>query len=246
MAFMGRGDIPSIDIDIDDDNVSNSDYGRRYRAGWFHVYYYIPLDNTYVQMEMIAAIIIFIIVGISYLVSYKSSIVDPIEGVKKAFFNTSIVITLALMILVILANYFSKEKKVLIKRLATIAIVALVMILGVGIGKIYLDSKYNRNTFEKFYIQEYGNETDKKNKKERIDLSLSGFDVKSEKKYYIDECMKAYNIFTIRTYLVLLMDLLLIVLIIYQIYKVYRIQEKRDKLEKDDIVVYDEEENVKF
>ena len=42
------------------------------------------------------------------------------------------------------------------------------------------------------------------------------------------------------------LNVLLIILLIYQIPKVSRIQEKRDKLSKDDEILFDEEENVKF
>ena len=45
-----------------DNNNDNRHNGRMYyRGGFFRMYYYIPLDNTYVIFQMIAAIIIFTI-----------------------------------------------------------------------------------------------------------------------------------------------------------------------------------------
>ena len=77
-------------------------------------------------------------------------------------------------------------------------------------------------------------------------MSIGEIKIKSEKEYYIDECVKAYNIFSIRMYGIIGLNVLLIILLIYQIPKVSRIQEKRDKLSKDDEILFDEEENVKF
>ena len=51
MAFMGRGDRPSIG----DNNTSNCQHGAPFLYSRF--YYYIPLDNTYVIMELIATFI---------------------------------------------------------------------------------------------------------------------------------------------------------------------------------------------
>lgn len=51
MAFMGRGDRPSIG----DNNTSNCQHGGPFLYSRF--YYYIPLDNTYVIMELIATTI---------------------------------------------------------------------------------------------------------------------------------------------------------------------------------------------
>ena len=51
--------------------------------------------------------------------------------------------------------------------------------------------------------------------------------MKTEKEYYIDECVKAYNIFSIRMYVLVGINVLLIILLIYQIFKASKIQEKR-------------------
>ena len=145
-----------------------------------------------------------------------------------------------ILFFLILANFFSKDKKILIKRLAIILIIALLLILSIGIGKIYLDKTYTRNKFEQFYLQSNWNEEG------RIDFGSAGFSIKSAKDYYIDESIKAYNVFTIKTYAIITMDLLLIVLILFQMYKLLKRQERKSKIEKDDVIVYDEEENVKF
>lgn len=65
--------------------------------------------------------------------------------------------------------------------------------------------------------------------------------MKMEKEYYFDECAKAYNIFSIRTYGIIEINILLIILLIYQISKVSKIQEKRDSLSKDNANLFDED-----
>ena len=193
---------------------------------------------------MIVTIIIFITAGITFLSTYKPSIIDPIENTKRILINTYILITLALLVLTILANYFSKDKNALIKRLIVILSLSVITILVFFGIKANMDSTYTKNKFEQIYIQEYGEQNSES--KSKFDIGLTGMQMKTEKEYYIDECVKAYNIFSIRMYGIIGLNVLLIILLIYQIPKVSRIQEKRDKLSKDDEILFDEEENVKF
>ena len=234
MAYMGRGGFGGF----------GNDKRRYYGSGLFRMYTYIPLDNTYVIFQMIVTIIIFVTAGITFLYTYKPSIIDPIESTKKILINTYIVITLALLVLTILANYFSKDKNALIKRLIVIlslSVITILVFLGI---KANMDSTYTKNKFEQIYNQEYSEQNS--DSESKIVVSIGEIKIKSEKEYYIDECVKAYNIFSIRMYGIIGLNVLLIILLIYQIPKVSRIQEKRDKLSKDDEILFDEEENVKF
>lgn len=58
--------------------------------------------------------------------------------------------------------------------------------------------------------------------------------------------MKLYNIFEIKTYGILGIHLLLNILFIYQISKVLKLRDKKDKINKDDLVLLDEEQHVKY
>lgn len=234
MAYMGRGGFGGF----------GNDKRRYYRGGLFRIYTYIPLDNTYVIFQMIVTIIIFVTAGITFLYTYKPSIIDPIESTKKILINTYILITLALLVLTILANYFSKDKNALIKRLIVILLLSVITILVFFGIKANMDSTYTKNKFEQIYNQEYSEQNS--DSESKIVVSIGEIKIKSEKEYYIDECVKAYNIFSIRMYGIIGLNVLLIILLIYQIPKVSRIQEKRDKLSKDDEILFDEEENVKF
>lgn len=254
MAYMGRGGFSSfgggglgggLGPNDNDNNNDNRHNGRMYyRGGFFRMYYYIPLDNTYVIFQMIAAIIIFTIAGITFLATYKPSVIDPIEDTKRILMNTYIIVTLALLVLTLLANYFSKDKNALIKRLIVILSLSVITILVFFGIKANMDSIYTKNKFEQIYIQENGEQTS--DSKSKFDIGLTGMQMKTEKEYYVDECVKAYNIFSIKMYGIVAMNVFEIILLFYQISKVSQIQDKRDRLSKDDAILFDKEENVKF
>ena len=63
MAFMGRGEAPNIGNN-DKDNVPDNAI-RRYRY-YMGPRYYVPLDNTYVIMQMIVTFIILIVGVITF------------------------------------------------------------------------------------------------------------------------------------------------------------------------------------
>ncbi len=237
MAYMGRGGFSSFK------RGENNNRGY-YRRGFFGVYYYIPLDNTYVIFQMIASIIIFIIAGITFLTTYKSPVVDTIADIKKSLINSHIIIILVLLGFTLLANYFSKDKYALIKKLVIIIIISIITILTFFGIKVNMDSIYTENKFAEIYEQEYTES--KTSDKNKIDIGLTGVSIKSEKEYYIDKCIEAYNVFTIKMYSSFAINGFLIILLIYEIIKVLNIQEKKDRLSKDDAILFDEEENIKI
>ena len=258
MAYMGRGGFSSSGGNFNGGTNSNNNFNNNgnnnnnnmqnrnendYRYSMFRVYTYVPVDNTYVIIEMIAAIIIAIVAGLAFVFTYKSPIEDPILHTKKVFMNTYLITILVLMGLVILANLFSKDKDSLIERLIAILAISIIVILCcVGI-KVKLDSIYVSSKFEEIYDQTYGN---KNSSKTRIDIGLGGMDIKSEREYYVEKCVESYRVFSARMYGVICINLFIIVLLVYQIYKVFNLEEKKNKLTKDDAVLFDDEENVKF
>lgn len=252
MAYMGRGGFSSFGMrgiggglgKPDNNDNDNNAYNERryYRGGLFRMHFYIPLDNTYVIFQMIMTFIIFTVAVIAFFVSYKSVIPDPIEKMKNIILSTHTILILSLLVITLLLNYFSRNINVLIKRLLIILLISIItLITFLGI-KIYLNSIYTNNKFEQIYEEKY--KIDKYDSKQRVDII--DMKIKNQKEYFIDECMKMYYIFSIKTYGIMILNTLLIVLLIYQIIKVSKIQEKKDRLSKDDAIVYDEEENVKI
>lgn len=246
MAFMSRGSMPSEGNNNIGDGGDNNFNENGYRRPYFYrrFYYYIPLDNTYVMMQMIVTFIILIVGGITFLAAYKSTIIDPIENIKKLFINAHLIVTVIFLAITFIINLSSKTESDLLKRLVLIAIVSIITMLVFLVIKLNLDTTYTEIRFEEFYTERHTNvET---NEKSKIDIGITGVSIKTEKEYYIDECMKLYNIFKIKSYGTLGLHLLLNILLIYQILKVQKIQNKKEKLNKDDLILFDEEQNIKI
>ena len=161
MAYIGRGSSP------------NQGKGSHFYTGRIH--YYIPLDNTYVIMQMIVTFII---------------LIEPF-GIK-----------------------------------------------------LDLDNTYTPSKFEQFFTEQ--NATETINKKSKIDIGMTGVSIKTEKEYYIDECIKLYNIFKIKSCGTLGLHFLLNILLIYQIIKFQKTKENKNKYDKDNLILFDEEQNVKI
>ena len=231
MAFKDRGNIPSIDLN--DEAFINHPY-RYWR-------YYIPLDNTYVLMQMAVTFIILICGVFSFIAFYKSSISDPIISTKNLYINTHIFIILALLITTLIINSFSKSKQILIKRLIILLIVSIIITITFFTIKFNMDYTYTYNKFEQLYENlEINNETGLS----KIGVGLGGMTIKTEKEYYIDECIKLYNIFKIKTYGILTLNILLDVLLGYQISKISKLEETKNKQDKDDQILFDEDQGI--
>lgn len=203
MAFMGRGNFPSIRNDnVGDSQNNDKERHSHYRGyGYYRrAYYYVPLDNTYVIMQMIATFIILIVGLVTYFTTYKSTIIDPIEGTKRLFTNAYLIIIGILLAITLLTNFFSKNELSLIKKLASIFVISIVIMLTFLGIKLKLDNTYTRDKFEQIYTQQNINVSSNETSKSKIDIGLTGISIKTEKEYYIDECAKLYGIFSVKAY----------------------------------------------
>lgn len=250
MAFVGRGNFPSMGSDNNGDNNSNENNNNIHRGPYFYrrFYYYIPLDNTYVIMQMIVTFIILICGAIAFITTYKSTIIDPIEDIKKLFINAHLIVLVIFLGITFIIHYSSKNESTLLKRLIVFSIISIItMLIFFGI-KLNMDATYTKDKFKEFYSEQ--NIEDESSKKDitnqKIDVGITGVGLKTEEEYYVDECVKLYGIFKTKTYVILGLHLLLNILLIYQVLKVSKIQGKKEKISKDDAVLFDEEQNVKF
>lgn len=211
-------------------------WGRRHR-NYFKDYV------DFVVMDTIATYIIIIVGFIVYLVTYKSKVIDPIANIKREYIIISSITILMLMIITSLITIFSKNKKSLLKRLLIIFLVSIIFtMIFIGI-RINMDNKYSKAKFEQIYDEQ---NIDDSGEKTRIKISITEIGFISERDYFIEECVKIYKMFQTKTYGIFALYLLLDIILFYQIIKVFKIQEQRDRVAKDDIVLFDEEENIKF
>lgn len=251
MAYMGRGGFSPRGSSGGNGNTSGGSRnsglqssGERMR-GYFRshrVHYYIPLDNSYFVIQMVLTFLIIIIGAITYIVTYKSSIIDPIEGIKNTFLNSYLITIAVLLIITFVLHYVCEDEDVLIPWLTIVFIISLIVMAGFFKYKLDMDKTYTSAAeFGRIYMQENSG-----NGKTMLTIGLSGASLKTQKEYYISECVALYRNFTIKVYSVLVMHALLNILLIYQITRVIKRDSKIDRLEKDDLIVYDDEQNIKM
>ena len=148
--------------------------------------------------------------------------------------------------------YRNKEKRNRMIMLIAVLVLSLITMFSFFFVRLSFDSKYNNQYFDSIYISEHpeeikDNTKDKLNfKKQHIDLTLAGPQLKTDAEFYTSECMEMYNIFKVKTYLIGGAHLLINILLVLQIIKLMSIDKKREQLEKDDAIVYDPEQNVHF
>lgn len=255
MAFMARGEGPSLNhntpnIGVNNvgKNPSNNQVREPYYRGPIWFVSVIPLDNTYVIMQMIVFFIMLIAFFLFFIFARKSAVTDTIADVKNLFVNLYLVV-MALIFALTAFAYRTKEKGNRMIMLIAVLVLSLITMFSFFFVRLNLDSQYNSQYFDNVYISEHPEEnvTDKSSlNKKRIDLTLAGPQLKTDAEFYTSECMEMYNIFKVKTYLISGVHLLINILLALQIMKLMNIDKKREQLEKDDAIVYDPEQNVHF
>lgn len=255
MAFMARGGGPSLNHNTPNmgvnnigENPSNKQVREPYYRNRVWFLYVIPLDNTYVIMQMVLFFIMLIAFLLFFLFARKSAVTDTIEDVKNIFINLYLVV-MALILALTAFAYRNKEQRNRMIMLITVLVLSIVTMFSFFFVRLNMDSQYNSQYFDSVYISEHPEENtkDKSNSnKKRIDLTLAGPQLKTDAEFYTSECMEMYNIFKVKTYLISGVHLLINILLALQIIKLMSIDKKREQLEKDDAIVYDPEQNVHF
>ena len=239
--FRNRGELPNIDIGNDN---GNSGYNApHYSHYWRHRYIIIHYDKTFIAMELISAFLIILIAVAVYLFAYQITFYDPIAEMKETFLTFQLVSIIVTVVLAGLITILSKRKETIIKGLKLVGIISLlIMFIHLGL-KIYLDNVYNEETFGEFYeTYESGNDTNSK----KVTVGLSGIKYLDDKETYIENSVSAYTNFKIKTILYMSIELIMICVLFYLAHRLANMEEKKEELYKDDAVLFDEEENIKF
>jgi len=192
----------------------------------------------------LAGFFVILIAFFIYAINYKTTFIDPIETLKSSYMTilfTSMLISLLFTVICVL---FSKSKETLISNLKIIIILTALTIFILLIGKITIDSTYNENEFSKIYSQIDFSEEE--TAKQYIDISLSSIKLSNHKELFIEQNLKAYGYFKLKTSLGLIVYTLLIGANIYLISHISRVQEMINISNRDAEILFDEEENLKF
>lgn len=241
--FRNRGEVPNINTG---NNGGNGGYSSpHYSHYWNGRRIVIKYDKTFVAIELICVFIILLTVMAVWLFTYQVSFVDPIATIKNNFLTAQVVSIAISLLATGLVTFFTKSKERLIKKLRIIAISSiLIVIVFLGI-KLYINNKYNENTFGEFY-EKYEQTNDSNKTSNKIDLGISGIKISSAKESYINESISAYTNFSVKTILYTIIHILVVIVIFYLSYRLSSIERKKERLTKDDAILYDEEENIRF
>ena len=104
-----------------------------------------------------------------------------------------------------------------------------------------VSGKYNEQEFSNMYEQY---EASSENENKRVVGLFTG--IKTVKEAYIQDNTNAYLNFKVKTVTYIVIYILTILVMIYLAYRLKKNEDQKDRLEKDDEILYDEEENVKM
>lgn len=107
-------------------------------------------------------------------------------------------------------------------------------------------TNYNENKFSELYETSEIKEYEKSNKKQNISIGLDGIKLTDLKQSYIDENIMAYKFFSYKSIAITILYIIVIVFNIAMIIRLLKMQEKNERLNKDDSILFDEEENIKI
>ena len=243
--FRNRGETPNINIG--QGNNGHAGYSApHYSRYWNGRYFIINYDKSFVAISLIMTFIILITGFCTYLFAYKLPFEDPIAGVKSNFLTSQLILLATPIILTVLAVFLTKSNKQnFIKYLRIISVLSLISILILLGVKFNLDNKYNSEDVFASYYNEYEAENNDEDSK-KISIGLSGINISSPKQAYITKSKDAYTNFTIKTMIYIFLQFLTVIFILYFSFRIEHIEERKDKLKKEDEVLFDTEQNVKF
>lgn len=250
--FRNRGEIPNINKGENNTNngINTGDQKGGYSAPHYTFYrrriLFIKYDKTFLAIEIIATLLIFLIAFVTYLFAYEVNFNDPISKLKETFTTAQMIIIAISTIAVFLITFLAKSKEKLIKGLKIIGIISLIAVfICLGI-KLYLDNKYNKEMFEKFYETYENPEGKENNTSKQVITGLAKIETLDEKEAYVKNSEKAYTNFKVKTTVFIVTQILIVLLIFYLIHRLSVVERKKEKLYRADDVLFDDEQNVKY
>ncbi len=238
--YRNRGKVPDVSPDKGGGGYRAPHYGY-YRKRFLIITY----DSKFLEIEMISVFIILAIMFGAFIFAYKIEFNDPIASVKSNYLLAQIIligITILVTVLVTIMTKSNKDNLILNLRLiATVSILIIAILLGV---KVYIDGQYKSEEVYAEFYEQYEKENDDDSK--HMTLSLTGAKYQTSQETYIENSVDSYNIFTIKSIIYMVLHILLVVLIFYLAHRLAVIEDKKDEVTKNDDVLFDDEENVKF
>ncbi|MBQ8298499.1 MAG: hypothetical protein IJX99_01265 [Clostridia bacterium] len=248
MAFRGRGGFPGGRRSSTGNSGNLGNKGSRiYRRGGFFSGrpYGRPIYITYnCNAVLVMEVVILLVALFLYLYNFESVYIrDPIEYAKTSFLDVQFGGTLLYTILLLIINALRDVPEKALKCFVGVFVLAIIFCSSVGVAKLNMDNKYTEEKFAEMYSEVYFKDKTNGN---LLNISLDGV-VKTEanEDIFKRECESLYKSFTLKVMVGFFVQFVLLLLNGYLIIKVAKSKEKFDKAQKENEVLFDEEQNIK-
>ena len=188
-------------------------------------------------IEITIITIIFIIALVLYWVIITTKFEDPIATTKNNFITAQLQLIGISVITTTIVIILTKNKRKQIRNLTIVVLISIIMIIMQVGAKIYIDNKYDQKAFEQLY--EIHKENNDKYYKD-ISISFSGVNIIGAKESYVKKSISSYNIFKIKTIMLISIHLLIVIFMLYKINKLELSEKNKTNIVKNDIF-YDKE-----
>lgn len=248
--FRNRGSLPHIEFNQgrnnDKDDNSQGFHVPHYSNYWNGYYYVVHYDAKLVIIQVAVYAIFLLIAIIVYLYKYNGLPDDPLMQVKNAILGMQLIQICVTIGVAALAMFLSKNKEKLIRTLKALAIISIFLSITITGIKLYMDTQYNDEKFAQFYEQYERSKGNYTETARAIFNKAWTLELIDSKEAYIRDSKSAYLQFTVKQVLYIIINILIAIGILILSDKISKIEENKERLAKDDIVLNDEEENVKY
>ena len=236
MAYKGRGS-GGMRRTYSSSSVGGFGHSSRHFGFGIHVgprVYMFRDYSQYLMSQVISCVIIGIIILISVLIcvfSYESLYIhDPIAYAKSNFLDLQFGGFAVSIILLIFALTKRKTSKHAFKLISGTIFALIAIVLITMLGFFNFENEYNEEKFSEMYSESYIKDETILNKKE----------------VFLQECNKLQESFSRKVIGITILEYGIILVDIYLLFTELSLQKRYAQIEKENEVLFDEEENVKI
>lgn len=226
------------------------EYGANLAHSWnrkVKFNYYLFVEGANVVSFIFALLIVCIVVFIYWLVA-PATFPDVIENVKKLYLYSGLLASFIITSLILVFSIWSKNEKKLVAHMVFTLVLTIVTIITLLGTKAYMNSIYTEEKFEEFF-QEYCVENqilDRQKEKVKYDINVwkAKIEQKNLKDVYLQENMKLYQTFTIKSWGNIAILIGILILNVYMLKRIAVAIRYKNMLEKNDNILEDDEIDI--
>lgn len=197
--------------------------------------------RSYIVLETLAVVMIFLLCRIVYIVSYKTTLKNPLENMQETFFKAQLIAILICLVMTACGIIFLKTREKVILILKIVVVVNMIGILGFIWIKLNWDTLYTEQWFSKYFDENENSEMEKK----YLSFNQLEIEIISEKEKFVNDNIIAYKYFGVKSFFCTIIYIIIELFEVYLMIRISKLQKRQIQLQKDDLVVYDKEKNIK-